>query len=367
MIKKKILNLKEQFKNKKVLVTGHTGFKGSWLSYWLVLLGAKVTGLSINIPTSPSHFKAINLRNKIKHKKVDVRNLQLLKKIFKQQQPDYVFHLAAQALVNKSYKNPINTWETNTLGTLNILESLREIKKNCVAVIITSDKSYKNLEIKRGYKEKDILGGKDPYSASKASAELAIQSYSSSFFPHKKTKVIIGVARAGNVIGGGDWSENRLIPDCMKSTSQNKRVLIRNPKSTRPWQHVLEAVWGYLLLANNLKKNKKLHGQAFNFGPNNNNNHNVITLIKLMQKQWNKISWKPLNKNKKIFYESNLLKLNSNKAKKILKWKCILTFNETIDMVTDWYKKYYTQPDQIYKTSFQQIKKYEDLLKKRSI
>jgi CDP-glucose 4,6-dehydratase len=367
MTKKKELNLKKHFKNKKVLVTGHTGFKGSWLSYWLTLLGANVIGLSVSIPTNPSHFEAINLKNKIKHIKADVRNLQLLKKIFKKYQPDYVFHLAAQSLVNKSYKNPIYTWETNTLGTLNVLQSLRELKKNCVAVIITSDKSYKNLEIKRGYNEKDILGGKDPYSASKASAEIAIQSYLSSFFPHKKTKVLIGVARAGNVIGGGDWSENRLIPDCIKSTSKNKKVMIRNPGSTRPWQHVLEAIWGYLLLASNLKKNKKLHGQVFNFGPNNNNNHNVISLIKLMHKYWKKISWKTINKNKNFFYESNLLKLNSNKAKKILKWKCILTFSETIALVTDWYKKYYTHSDKIYKTSFTQIKKYEDLIKKRSI
>ena len=250
----KKLNFYNQYKNKKVLVTGHTGFKGSWLTSWLVLLGAKVTGLSLYVPTNPSHFKAIKLRNKINNKKMDIRNLKLLKKFFKKHQPDYVFHMAAQAIIKKSYSDPINTWETNTVGTLNVLESLREIKKNCVTVIITSDKCYKNLEIKRGYKENDILGGKDPYSASKASAELAIQSYISSFFPLNKTKVFIGIARAGNVIGGGDWSENRLIPDCVKSWSKNKKALIRNPKSTRPWQHVLEAVCGYLLLALNLKK-----------------------------------------------------------------------------------------------------------------
>ena len=174
------------FKNKKVLVTGHTGFKGSWLTSWLVLSGAKVIGLSINIPTNPSHFKVIKLQNKINHKKIDIRNLKLLKKTFKKHQPDYVFHLAAQALVQKSYSNPAYTWTTNTIGTLNVLESLREIKKNCIAVIITSDKCYKNLEIKRGYNEDDILGGKDPYSASKASAELVIQSYVSSFFSLKK-------------------------------------------------------------------------------------------------------------------------------------------------------------------------------------
>ena len=355
------------FKNKTVLVTGHTGFKGSWLTLWLVLLGAKVIGLSINVPTKPSNFKVIKLKNKIRHKKVDIRNLKLLKKIFKRYQPDYVFHLAAQSLVKKSYSNSTYTWETNTIGTLNVLESLRSVKKNCIAVFITSDKSYKNLEIKRGYKENDILGGKDPYSASKASAELAIQSHINSFFPLNKTKILIGIARAGNIIGGGDWSENRLIPDCVKSWSKNKKVLIRNPKSTRPWQHVLEAVYGYILLALSLKKNKKLHGEAFNFGPKNTQNYNVIFTVKLMQKFWKKIQWKVIDKNKKTFYESNLLKLNCNKARTILKWKCILSFKETVKMVVDWYQSYYSKPIQIYKTSFNQIKEYEKLLKKRSI
>ena len=363
----KKFNFQKQFKNKKILITGHTGFKGSWLTCWLVLLGAKVMGLSINIPTYPSHFKAIKLQKKINHKRIDIRNLKLLKITFKKYQPDYVFHLAAQAIVKKSYSDPTYTWETNTIGTLNVLEALRDINKKCIAVIITSDKSYKNLEIKRGYKENDILGGKDPYSASKASAELAIQSHISSFFPLKKTKVLVGIARAGNVIGGGDWSENRLIPDCVKSWSKNKRVLIRNPQSTRPWQHVLEAVWGYLLLALTLKKNKKLHGEAFNFGPENTKNYSVIFLIKLMKKYWKEISWKMPNKRKKSFYESNLLKLNSNKAKTKLKWKCILTFGETIHMVTNWYKSYYSKPKKIQQVSLNQINEYEKLLKKRSI
>jgi CDP-glucose 4,6-dehydratase len=364
-MKKNHLNLQKLFKNKKVLVTGHTGFKGSWLTAWLILLGAKITGLSINTPSNPSHFKAAKLKTKINHKKIDIRNLKLVKKVIKKNQPDYVFHLAAQALVKKSYSDPIYTWETNTIGTLNILESLKEIKKSCVVVLITSDKSYKNLEIKRGYKESDILGGKDPYSASKASAELAIQSYINSFFPSRKTKISIGIARAGNVIGGGDWSNDRLIPDCVKSWSKNKKVLIRNPKSTRPWQHVLEAVWGYLLLAASLKKNKRLHGEAFNFGPNNTINNDVISIVRLMRKYWSKVSWKVVNN--KNFYESKLLKLNCNKAKKNLKWKCILSFKEIIVMVVDWYKDYYTKPKQIYRTSCNQIKVYEKLLKRRSI
>jgi len=363
----KKLNIYKKFKNKKIIITGHTGFKGSWLAFWLSLLGAKVIGLSIDIPSNPSHFKAINLKKKIKHKTIDIRNLKILKKIFKQHKPDYVFHLAAQALVKKSYSDPIYTWTTNTIGTLNILESLRDINKKCIAVLITSDKSYKNLEIKRGYSENDILGGKDSYSASKASAELAIQSYISSFFPLQKTKVLIAVARAGNVIGGGDWSDNRLIPDCIKSWSKNKKVLIRNPKSTRPWQHVLEAIWGYILLASKLEENKKLHGEAFNFGPGKTKNYNVIFLVQLMKKYWKKVSWKIVKKEKKSFFESNLLKLNCNKSRKLIKWKCILSFDETISMVANWYKTYYSKPKKIYAVSFNQIKKYHELLHKRSI
>ena len=364
-MKKNQFDLRKLFNNKRVLVTGHTGFKGSWLTTLLILLRAKVTGLSINIPTNPSHFKVAKLKKKISHKKIDIRNLKSLKKIIKKNQPDYIFHLAAQALVKKSYSDPMYTWETNTIGTLNILESLKEIKKSCVVVLITSDKSYKNLEIKRGYKESDILGGKDPYSASKASAELAIQSHINSFFPLGKTKISIGIARAGNVIGGGDWSKDRLISDCVKSWSKNKKVLIRNPKSTRPWQHVLEAVWGYLVLASNLKNNKKLHGEAFNFGPSSSKNYDVISIVRLMRKYWSKVSWKVVNK--KNFYESKLLKLNCNKAKTNLKWKCILSFKETIIMVVNWYKNYYAKPNQIYRTSINQIKNYEKLLKKRSI
>jgi CDP-glucose 4,6-dehydratase len=229
--------LKKIFKNKKILITGHTGFKGSWLTLWLSLLGARVTGISFGYPTFPSHFKVIKIAKRINHKILDIRNFQNIKKTIKKIQPDFIFHLAAQSLVQTSYKDPLLTWSSNTLGSINILESLKVIKKNCNVIMITSDKSYKNLEIKRGYKENDLLGGYDPYSASKASAELAIQSYVNSYF-NKNKNIKICIARAGNVIGGGDWSKNRIIPDCYKSWSKNKRAIIRNPNSTRPWQHV---------------------------------------------------------------------------------------------------------------------------------
>ena len=362
-----MLILKKNFKGKKVLITGHTGFKGSWLTVWLNILGAKVIGVSYNFPSLPNHYQLLNLSQKIFNKNLDIRNLNLLKEFIKKNQPDYVFHLAAQSIVNLSYKDPLKTWSTNTIGTINLLESLRQLKKKCVAVIITSDKSYENLEIRRGYSEKDRLGGKDPYSASKASADIAIGSYINSFFSHKNNKIFIATARAGNVVGGGDWSSNRLIPDCVRSWSKNKKVLIRSPNSTRPWQHVLDAIYGYLILAVNLNKNPSLHGQAFNFGPPNNHNYKVISVVKLMKKYWESVSWKLYKNNNKIVKESFLLRLNSQKAKKILKWKAVLTIKENIFLVANWYKNFYLNSKQAHKLTLSQINFYQNIIKKRAI
>ena len=349
------------FKNKKILITGHTGFKGSWLSLWFKSLGANVMGVSIDIPTKPSHFKLINLEKKIKNKFIDITDLKKLKKIFVTFKPDYVFHLAAQSLVKKSYKNPLLTYYTNAIGTLNVMESLVSLRNKCIAVIITSDKSYKNLEIERGYKETDVLGGADPYSASKASAELIIQSYFKSYLNDKKN-IRIAVARAGNVIGGGDWSEDRLIPDCVRSWSKNKKIIIRNPDATRPWQHVLDAIYGYIILSINLRKNIKLNGQAFNFGPSMNNNYKVIDVLKLVKKLWQNILWKII-KVKKREFESSLLKLNSSKANSILKWKCNLSFKESIYFTTEWYRYFYTKKKNMYDFSTKQINLYIKKLK----
>jgi CDP-glucose 4,6-dehydratase len=362
-MKKKII-LRKVFNNKKVIVTGHTGFKGSWLTFWLENLGAKVIGISNNLITSPSVFNILNIKKKITHKNLDIRNLKKTKEIFKKYQPDYVFHLAAQSLVKKSYKDPIYTFGTNSIGTLNVLESLREIRKKCVVILITSDKSYKNLELKRGYKENDILGGVDPYSASKGAAELIIKSYINSYFKNSKN-ILVGIARAGNVIGGGDWSSDRLVPDCVRSWSKNKRVLLRNPNSTRPWQHVFEAVGGYLFFASKLKINSKLHGEAFNFGPKHKKTYSVLMLIKLMKKYWKNVSWQIVKRAKIQHYESTLLKLNCNKAHKLLNWKSILNFNETIEMTTNWYRKFYTNRKNIKKFSLDQIKSYEKLMMER--
>lgn len=353
--------LSNYFKNKTIIITGHTGFKGSWLTFWLNLLGAKVVGISKDIPTKPSIFKALMLKKKITHIKLDLNNLNKVKNIFIRYKPDYVFHLAAQSLVKKSYLNPVVTFNSNTIGTLNVLESLRYLKKKCISVIITSDKSYKNIETNKGYKENDLLGGKDPYSASKASAELVIQSYLESFFNLKSNKNLIAVARAGNVIGGGDWSTNRLLPDCIKAWSKKKKVIIRNPNATRPWQHIFEALRGYLELAIRLSKNSNLHGEAFNFGPKNSQNKSVIELIKQAKKNWKNVNYK-IVKSKKKQYESKLLKLNSNKAKRLLKWESKLNFSHTIKMVIDWYKYFYKSNKDLNKFSENQLKNYLRLL-----
>lgn len=355
-----------KYKNKKILVTGHTGFKGSWLCLWLLSLGAKVIGISDKEVSKPSNFKASKLKNKIIDYRLDIRNKTKLKNILKKHKPDFIFHLAAQSLVKKSYIYPKETFETNAIGTLNLLDSINEIKlkKRCNIILITSDKSYKNLEIKRGYHEKDILGGIDPYSASKACAELIIQSYFKSYF--KKNKFIrMAVARAGNVVGGGDWSEDRIVPDCIKSCIKQKTLVLRNPTSTRPWQHVLEAISGYLILGEKLSSDNKLNGEIFNFGPNYKKSISVLNLIKKIKKKWPKLNWK-IKKNKGQF-ESKLLKLNSYKAKKILGWRCILSGDETIEYVVDWYKHYYQKKNDTYNFSKKQIYQYYKKLKMRLI
>ncbi len=362
-----MINLLSNFKGKKVIITGHTGFKGSWLTIWLLHLGAKIIGISNGIPTKPSNFESNQLKKKINHQNFDIKNKIKLQRLINIHKPDYIFHLAAQSLVKKSYAKPSLTFETNSFGTLTLLDVLKDYKtkKICSVVIITSDKSYKNLELNRGYKEDDLLGGHDPYSASKACAELIIQSYFNSFLIKNKN-LKISVARAGNVIGGGDWSENRLIPDCIKSIKNKKKLLIRFPNSTRPWQHVFEAIYGYMLLALKQKKNKNINGNVFNFGPNNKSSITVIELVSKIKSKWDFLNWKIL-KIKKNEYESKLLKLNSTKAFKIIKWKCYLNANQTIDLVINWYK-YFLDKKKInmYKYSINQIKEFEKIVQKNN-
>ena len=347
-------NLVKIFRNKKVLITGHTGFKGSWLSLWLNISGAKVYGISNNYKSTETNIKNFRLKKNVKNFNIDIRNFVKLNKIITKIKPDFIFHFAAQSLVGNSFKNPVYNFETNFNGTLNLLEVLRLSKFKCISIIITSDKSYKNLEIKRGYTENDILGGDDPYSASKASAELIINSYFKSFLKNKKN-LRIAICRAGNVIGGGDWSNDRLIPDIMRSIFNNKKVKLRNQSSTRPWQHVLDVLNGYLILASKLKKNNKLNGQSFNFGPPIKSNYTVLAIVREIKKNWNLLEWVFSNR---TYHESTLLKLNSSKSLKYLNWKNKLDFKELIKLVTDWYKCFYENKN-IYDFSIKQIRNFE--------
>lgn len=341
------------FKNKKIIITGFNGFKGSWLTIWLKLLGAKVYGISLRNKKQNNHFNLVKKDLKIKEYYFDINNLYKLKKTISEIKPDFVFHLAAQSLVYKSFKNPEETWNTNVIGFLNVLISLNNLKKKCVAVMVTSDKCYRNIEQKKGYLESDILGGEDPYSASKASAEILFLSFFKSFIDKKNKYLRICTARAGNVIGGGDWSDDRLIPDCMKNWLQNKIVKIRNPNSTRPWQHVLEALNGYLYLAISLHKSTILNGESFNFSSNKIKNISVIAFLKIIKKSWPTISWKILKKKK--FKESSLLQLNNLKARSKLRWKPKLTMNETVSFVIEWYKETHLKKKNVLKISTLQI------------
>lgn len=346
------------FNKKKILITGHTGFKGSWLSAWLSYLNSNIYGFSIGIPTKPSNFEASNLKHHINDHRGDIKNLEALQELVKTIQPDIIFHFAAQALVRESFLDPVNTWETNTIGTVNLLESVRLIKNPCVVILITSDKAYQNNEWVWGYRETDILGGDDPYSASKAGAELAIKSYIKSFFISPNKHIKIGVARAGNVIGGGDWSENRIVPDCIKSWKSGKVVELRNPNATRPWQHVLEPLSGYLNLAFALHNSNNIHGEAFNFGPSNSSDYSVEELVCEMSKFWSQVQWAS-NKPDVNFKESSLLKLNCDKALNILKWKPVWDFEETVKETIMWYKNYYENgAESSYNFSISQIESY---------
>jgi len=327
------------YKNKKVFVTGHTGFKGSWLVAVLLKLGAKVTGYSLNDEKRKNYEKFVNYK-KVKNIYSNILDLKKLNSAIKKNNPHVVFHLAAQPLVAESYKNPLNTMRTNLMGSINVMEVVRNCKGIKSLVMITSDKCYLNKEISRGYKENDLLGGEDPYSASKAAVEIVFYSYLKSFFSKNKN---IGVAttRAGNVIGGGDWSENRIIPDCIRAIIKRKKfIIIRKPKATRPWQHVLEPVSGYLLLGLKLSKKPKNYSGSWNFGPQSNQVKRVKEvadyIIHNMHKK-NKITTVFKTSN---FKEAKLLKLNCKKAINILKWKPRWHMNESLKQTVIWYNYY---------------------------
>jgi len=361
------MKLNKKFKDKTVLVTGHTGFKGAWLTAWLKLLGANVVGISLDPPTIPSHYGALGLQGQITDLRIDIRDRMSLVDAIIGVQPDFVFHMAAQSLVRRSYEDPVETWTINVLGTLHVLEALRGLNKPCTAVVITSDKCYDNVEWVWGYRETDRLGGPDPYSGSKGAAELVISSHIKSFFSKEGSNVRIASARAGNVIGGGDWAQNRIIPDCVKAWSKGGMVELRNPHSTRPWQHVLEPLSGYLTLAINLSERAELHGESFNFGPRAQQNHSVLELVKQMALCWDQVQWLDVSNLIDGPYESGLLKLNCDKALYHLSWFAVLDFEETVRMTAEWYRDYYqNDSDTILKTN-SQIENYTLRAKQQGI
>jgi len=356
------------FSNKKVLVTGHTGFKGSWLSMWLKQLGAIVSGISVDVPSKPSHFEATQLYDQINDHRMDLRDSVSVREIIRELQPDFVFHMAAQALVRPSYEKPLETIAVNALGTANVLDAFRTLDKQVVAVMITSDKVYDNVEWVWGYRETDRLGGKDPYSASKGMAELAIRSYVESFFNEADSNVRVGITRAGNVIGGGDWALDRIVPDCMSAWSESRVIDIRSPHATRPWQHVLEPLSGYLLLAEKLAQSLKYHGEVYNFGPPAQQNYSVIELIGEIKKHWDKVRWNDISHQQDNLHEAGLLKLNCDKALFDLQWHPTLEFKETVRMTVDWYKQYYQNiGESMFKFSTGQIEAYTKLAIKRKL
>lgn len=356
------------YQNKKVLVTGHTGFKGSWLTAWLLKLGAKVVGVSKDIPTQPSMFEELGLAKKITDYREDVRDSARMRTIFEAEKPDFVFHLAAQPIVSTSYTDPLDTFSSNVMGTANVLDALRFLQNPCTAIIITSDKCYDNVEWVWGYKETDALGGKDIYSGSKGAAELVFRSYFFSFF-QKHPFVRLATARAGNVIGGGDWAKDRIVPDCMKAWNEGKAVEIRSPKATRPWQHVLEPLSGYLNLGMELAENQALHGESFNFGPKAEYSHTVKTLLEDLSRFWH---FESVEQAYQItgnipFHEAGLLKLNCDKALFHFRWLPTLDYEQLIDFTSSWYYAFYKEKMQMWNFTSDQIDTYEKLAQQKQI
>lgn len=353
---------KDIYKDKKVLITGNTGFKGTWLTIWLKKLGAEVIGISKDIPTEPSMFKTLRLAEKIEHHFIDVRHLTMIKEIVNNIKPDFVFHLAAQPIVADSYSDPVETITTNVQGTMNVLEVLREMKNKCTAVIITSDKCYDNVEWVWGYKETDRLGGKDIYSGSKAAAEMIFKSYYYSFFKNRPdNKVRIVSVRAGNVIGGGDWAKFRIVPDCIRAWSEGRDVEVRNPESTRPWQHVLEPLSGYLSVGQQLDENENFNGESYNFGPDSDTNKTVKELLVDLSKTWSyDIVPAVFSGTNSGFHEARLLKLNCDKSLFHLKWIPTLDFRSIIEFTGSWYYNFYKEQINMYDFTINQIAEFEN-------
>lgn len=355
------------YKGRKVLVTGHTGFKGSWLSLWLKQLGADVIGYSLYLPSDPCNFVALRLKDLVTHIEGDIRDETRLRAVFNEYRPDIVFHLAAQPIVRRSYDEPRVTFETNLMGTVNVLDCIRKTPSIQAAVLITSDKCYENMEWDSGYKETDRLGGKDPYSASKACAEIAASSYIRSFLSEAGV-ARVATARAGNVLGGGDWAEDRIVPDCVRAIAVGRTIEIRNPSATRPWQHVLEPISGYLWLGACLFSGRNgVKGDAFNFGPDQTVNKTVGELIDTIAKRWGVEGRNVIRQNDSSKKECTFLKLDCDKAREVLGWRAALSYEEAIFMTIDWYKKYYFGNSDMRVSSLAQIEEYVALANERRL
>lgn len=358
---------KNIYEGKRVLVTGHTGFKGAWLTSWLLKLGANVAGVSDRIPTQPSMFVELKLASKIEHHLFDICDREKLAQLIDAFRPDFIFHLAAQAIVSVSYEDPIKTIHTNVLGTATLLDVLRQWNLNCCVVVITSDKCYENIEWVWGYKETDQLGGKDIYSGSKGAAEIIFHAYFHSFFKGNNSRIKLATGRAGNVIGGGDWAKDRIVVDCVQNWSEGRGVKIRSPKATRPWQHVLEPLSGYLTLAQALFDSNKCSGESFNFGPRAEQSHTVLELLSDLAKNW---GFSDMQNAYEIvdnlpFHEAGLLKLNCDKALFYLGWEANLRYSEYVLLVSEWYRQFYKEHQDMYDITLQQINKYEKLAQER--
>jgi CDP-glucose 4,6-dehydratase len=359
-------SFKGYFKNKRVLVTGHTGFKGGWLTLWLNELGAEVLGYSLDPPSDPNLFEAAKIKSKIRHVHGDILDYGKMKKIFYEFNPEIVFHLAAQALVRPSYLEPKLTFDTNVSGTVNVLEIIRTLPGIHSVIIITSDKCYENREQIWGYKENDPMGGDDPYSASKGAAEVVFRGYQRSFFQHNKSLGAVTV-RAGNVIGGGDWGDQRIVPDCIRALSENCPVEVRNPFATRPWQFVLEPLSGYLWLAERLNENPEKYSGGWNFGPADSSARCVSDLVKEIIKAWGSGEWADISdKNDPRLHEAGWLRLSCDKARTMLPWTAVLNFEENIRMTAKWYKYFHEYPKtNMYQFCAHQIREYTEIAEDR--